>query len=85
MKGWVYILECCNQTYYTGSAIDLARRFEEHQSGNGANYTQKRLPVKLVYIEQSKRISQAFYREKQIQGWSRNKKEALILNQKKTS
>ena len=82
MKGWMYILECNDQTYYTGSTIDLAKRFGEHQSGNGANYTQKRLPVKLVYIEQFKRISQAFYREKQIQGWSRNKKEALIHNQK---
>ncbi len=40
--------------------------------------TKKRLPVRLVYIEQFTRIDAAFYREKQIQGWSRQKKEALM-------
>lgn len=38
----------------------------------------KRLPVKLVYYEEFQRIDEAFYREKQVQGWSRRKKEALI-------
>ncbi len=44
----------------------------------GAQYTAKRLPVKLVYCEFYDRVADAFYREKQIQGWSRRKKEALI-------
>jgi putative endonuclease len=44
----------------------------------GANYTKKHLPVKLVYFEEFQRIDDAFYREKQVQGWSRKKKEALI-------
>jgi putative endonuclease len=53
----------------------------QHQSGEGANHTKKRLPVKLVYFEEYDRIDKAFYREKQVQGWSRRKKEALIKGQ----
>jgi putative endonuclease len=76
--GWMYILECCDGSYYTGSTIDLQRRLNQHQAGVGANHTKKRLPVKLVYSEEYQRIATAFYREKQVQGWSRKKKEALI-------
>ena len=76
--GWIYILECSDESYYTGSTIDLARRFIEHQNGEGANHTKKRLPVKLVYCEKYNHVAIAFRREKQIQGWSRVKKEALI-------
>ena len=77
-EGWMYILECCDGSYYTGSTIDLQRRLNQHQAGVGANHTKKRLPVKLVYSEEYQRIATAFYREKQVQGWSRKKKEALI-------
>jgi len=77
-KGYMYILECADGTFYTGSTIDLERRLEQHQNGEGANHTAKRLPVTLVYFEEFQRIDQAFYREKQVQGWNRNKKEALI-------
>jgi putative endonuclease len=78
MKGYVYILKCSNDTYYTGSTTDLEARLQQHQSGEGANYTKKHLPIKLVYYEEFQRIDDAFYKEKQIQGWSRQKKEALI-------
>jgi putative endonuclease len=78
MKGYTYILLCSNGQYYTGSTNDLERRLAEHQNGEGANFTRKYLPVKLVYYEEFERIDDAFYREKQIQGWSRKKKEALI-------
>jgi putative endonuclease len=78
MKGYVYILRCYDDRLYTGSTIDLQRRIEEHQSGNGSNFTKSRLPVTLVYFEEHNRIDQAFKREKQIQRWSRGKKEALI-------
>ena len=74
----MYLLLCCDESYYTGSTIDLERRIKQHQSGEGANHTKKRLPVQLVYVEEFDRIDHAFYREKQIQGWSRKKKEALI-------
>ena len=50
-KGDLYILECCDGSYYTGSTKDLDRRFIEHMLGLGANYTRKRLPVNLVYFE----------------------------------
>ena len=78
MKGYMYILECYDGTYYTGSTKNLELRLKQHQNGEGANHTKKRLPVKLVYFEEFQRIDEAFYREKQVQGWSRKKKEALI-------
>jgi len=78
MKGYTYILKCANGKYYTGSTVNLEKRLAQHQAGEGANFTRKNLPVKLVYYEEFQQIDQAFYREKQIQGWSRAKKEALI-------
>jgi len=80
IQGYVYILECSNGQYYTGSTKNLDFRLAEHQTGDGANFTKKHLPVKLVYYDEFVRIDEAFYREKQIQGWSRKKKEALINN-----
>ena len=74
----MYILECGNGAYYTGSTNNLELRLKQHQSGDGANFTKKHLPVELVYFEEFQRIDEAFYREKQVQGWSRKKKEALI-------
>ncbi len=74
----MYILKCFDDTYYTGSTKYLEKRLEEHQKGQGANYTKKKLPVQLIYFEEYDRIDIAFNREKQIQGWSRKKKEALI-------
>ena len=81
MKGYTYILLCADDSYYTGSTKDLLRRLKQHQTGQGANHTKKRLPVALIYFEEFDRIDKAFYREKQIQGWSRKKKEALINRQ----
>ncbi|GAA4437302.1 hypothetical protein GCM10023091_16290 [Ravibacter arvi] len=78
MKGWIYILECADKSYYTGSTNNLKLRLQQHENGAGANYTKKRLPVVLVYYEEYARIDDAFYREKQVQGWNRQKKEALI-------
>ena len=78
----MYILKCGNDTYYTGSTKDLTRRLKEHQNGEGANHTKKHQPVTLVYYEEFDRIDHAFYREKQVQKWSRKKKEALIDSKK---
>ena len=78
MRGWMYILKCADNTYYTGSTNNLLRRLAQHQLGEGANYTKRRLPVRLVYFEEFPRIDQAFYREKQVQNWSQGKKEALM-------
>ena len=78
VAGYMYILECADGSYYVGSTKNLERRLAQHQAGEGANHTRKRLPVKLVYFEEFDRIDSAFYREKQVQGWRREKKEALI-------
>lgn len=77
-KSYMYILECNDGTFYTGSTKDLTVRITQHKNGEGANYTKKRLPISLVYYEEYDRIDFAFDREKQVQGWSRNKKIALI-------
>ena len=78
MKGYLYILLCADGSFYTGSTNNLEKRMIEHQNGEAANHTRKRLPVELVYTEEFDRIDEAYYRERQIHGWSHAKKEALI-------
>jgi predicted GIY-YIG superfamily endonuclease len=75
---WMYILECADGSYYVGSTRNLEQRLSQHQSGKGAKYTSRRLPVKLVYSEEYERVVDAYAREKQVQNWSRAKREALI-------
>ena len=77
---YVYILKCSDGSFYTGSTWNLKKRLWEHQCGDGADYTKKRLPVELVFFESFDRIDEAFEREKQNQGWSRRKKLALITS-----
>ena len=77
---YIYILECIDGSFYTGSTINLVKRLDEHQTGEGANYTAKRIPVTLVYYEKYESVAVAFSREKQIQNWSHKKKKALINN-----
>jgi len=76
--GWVYILQCNDKSYYTGSARVLKQRVWQHKTGIGANYTRKRLPVRLVFAQHFDRIDDAYRMEKQIQGWGHDKKRALI-------
>ncbi len=78
---WTYILHCADGSFYTGSTNgDLEARVWEHNHDDvfAANFTRKRRPVRLVYAEQYDTVDAAFFREKQIQGWSRAKKIALI-------
>ncbi len=74
----MYMLLCADGSFYTGSTNNLQIRIAQHQAGEGANYTRKRLPVELVYYEEFDRVSDAFYRAKQVQGWRREQKLALI-------
>ncbi len=76
----MYILRCADQSYYVGSTIDLRRRVWQHDEGEGSIYTRqrRRRPVELVYAEEYARVEDAFRREKQVQGWGRAKREALI-------
>ncbi len=75
---WVYILLCSDGTYYVGSTVDLERRFGQHQAGEGAAYTRRRLPVVLLWAAQFSSIRDAFDYEKRVQGWGRAKREALM-------
>ena len=81
MHGYMYILQCSDGSYYVGSTNNLEARIMQHQNGEGAEYTKHRLPVKLVYYEECFSIKEVFLREKQVQGWSRKKREALIKSQ----
>lgn len=78
MTAYTYILQCANGKYYVGSTTNLEARLNEHQAGLGGKYTSTHLPVKLVYFEEYSSIHLAFSRERQLHGWSRAKKEALI-------
>ena len=76
----VYILECSDGSLYTGTAADISQRLWQHEQGAfPSSYTYRRRPVKLIWTsEECKSYSQALRWEKQIKGWSRAKKEALI-------
>ena len=78
---YTYILQCANGQYYVGSTSDLEQRLQEHQAGLGGKFTSQHLPVKLVYKEEYPSLELAFARERQLHGWSRAKKEALIKGQ----
>jgi putative endonuclease len=75
---FVYILKCSDESYYTGVTSNLEKRVSEHQSGIIKGYTSNRLPIKLVFSERFADINQAIRFEKQVKGWSRSKKEALV-------
>jgi len=79
MGAWLYILRCADGSYYTGTTrVELEKRIAEHQSGHFPGFTSKRRPITLVYSEFFDQIVDAIAAERQIKGWSRAKKKALI-------
>ena len=78
MSFWIYILRCADQSYYTGHTDNFEKRIAEHESGEIEGYTSTRLPVRLVFSEQFPTREEALACERQIKGWSRKKKEALM-------
>ncbi len=78
MSFWVYILRCADRSYYTGHTDNLDKRIAEHQTGEIEGYTSTRLPVTLVFADEFLTREEALARERQIKGWSRKKKEALM-------
>ncbi|RYD96050.1 MAG: GIY-YIG nuclease family protein [Sphingobacteriales bacterium] len=79
---YVYIILCADDSYYTGITNNLERRISEHDSGiDPYCYTYKRRPLKLVFQQQFTEVTQAISFEKQVKGWSRKKKEAIINNE----
>ncbi|RYB93931.1 GIY-YIG nuclease family protein [Nocardioides oleivorans] len=75
---WTYILECSDGSFYVGSTRNLDRRVWEHAEGLGAEYTKRRRPVRLAWAGEFERVADAFAFEKQVQGWRRDKRLALI-------
>ena len=76
---YIYMLRCADGSYYVGSARrGLERRLSEHNNGVFGGYTSRRLPVELVWSEHFPDITDAIAVERQLKGWSRAKKEALI-------
>ena len=80
MGAFVYILHCADGSYYVGSATgeDLTMRIAQHNSGYYGGYTPTRRPVRLVWSDYFDRITDAVAVERQLKGWSRAKKQALI-------
>ena len=76
---YLYILRCADDSYYTGTARSgLEQRVAEHNAGTYGVYTAKRRPLTLVFSKWYGRIADAISAERQVKGWSRAKKEALI-------
>ena len=79
MSAWLYILRCADDSYYVGTTIgSLDRRVAEHQAGALDGYTALRRPVELVFHQHFDRLDDAAAAERQVKGWRREKKEALI-------
>jgi putative endonuclease len=82
LVGFVYMLRCKDRSYYVGSARGdwgaLERRVNEHNAGVNDGCTKSRRPVELVFQQEFQRVTDAIAAERQIKGWSRAKKEALI-------
>jgi predicted GIY-YIG superfamily endonuclease len=74
----LYILRCCDASYYVGHTDELEKRVSDHQRGGISVYTRKRRPLELVFSESFATREEALARERQVKGWSRAKKEALI-------
>ncbi|MFN3475207.1 MAG: GIY-YIG nuclease family protein [Blastomonas sp.] len=78
MAFYAYLLRCNDGSYYAGHTDDLEHRLSQHHAGTLGGYTAKRRPVTLVWSEDFGARDDAFAVERQIKGWSRAKKEALI-------
>src|SRR3989442_1676337 len=74
----VYILRCADGSYYVGHTDNLEKRISEHHRGEIPGYTHTRRPVALVFAHELQTRVEALERERQLKGWSRAKKEALI-------
>ena len=78
MSFWAYMLHCADRSFYVGHTEDLDARIGAHQSGLIPGYTSTRLPVTLVWSSEFPSRYEALQAERQIKGWSRAKKLALI-------
>ena len=77
-KYWVYIVQCRDGTYYTGYTNNIENRIAMHNSGKGAKYLIRKLPVKLVYAKEYCYYKNALRGERRIKKMTRKEKERLI-------
>ena len=75
---FLYILRCADDSLYVGETNNVEQRVADHNRGRGGSHTAKRRPVNLVYVEAHSTRAICLERERQIKGWKRVKKEALI-------
>jgi putative endonuclease len=75
---YIYLLECADNTIYTGITTDVPRRFEEHKIGKGAHYTRVHKALRILYTEEHPDRSSALKREAEIKKWSRSQKLKFI-------
>jgi predicted GIY-YIG superfamily endonuclease len=75
---WVYILQTADGTYYVGQTHDLRERLRKHRLGLGSKHTHDHGAPRLVYAEPLSDLTVAVQRERQLKGWTRAKKAALI-------
>jgi putative endonuclease len=79
MSAWFYMLRCSDGSYYTGTTRgEVETRVAQHQAGTFDGYTASRRPVSLAFAQEFERIEDAIAAERQVKGWRREKKEALI-------
>lgn len=78
MKYYTYILLCDNGSYYTGHTNNTNSRLYRHINKQGAKHTSQNKPIELLWKQEFKTEIEAIKREKQIKGWSRDKKDKLI-------
>ena len=78
MSFYVYILKCADGSYSTGHTDNMELRLAQHHRGEIPGYTASRMPLALVYVDSFSMRDEAFRAERQIKGWSRRKKEALM-------
>lgn len=78
MPFWTYMLHCADRSFYVGHTDNLETRIAQHDSGKIPGYTHMRLPIKLVWSQSFGSRIEALEAERQIKGWNRAKKLALI-------
>jgi putative endonuclease len=84
MEYYVYILASVSRVLYVGVTSDLQRRVWEHKNHAVPGFTDRYNVTRLVYFEQTPNVAAAIEREKQIKGWRREKKVALIEKTNRT-
>ena len=78
MMYFVYLLQCKDNTLYTGITTDVKRRFKEHSQGKGGAYTRARKVIKILYFEKKKDRSTALKLEREIKRLTHKQKLNLV-------